>query len=463
MNSGYVLAGFETLGAIIDRFMKNENSDTSFFKREDIANVFNSSCNKFLHSYGQNFKGKKNHDKHSAAEANVLKECRSFGFFDKSIFVVDSGGFQISIGMLNGQEAQILQKIYYEFLVDYYDVYDRAFILDIPPGPGCNVFKSFDDVYRMNFESYNTARNLPDKVREKVIYIHHFRTPKLWDIYTDLLNHEEMFNAFKYHATGGIVANAGSDTAIPCIIYVLPLISLLNQAIKFKRTELHYHILGGATYRDVLFYELFKKVVKEEHNIDLHITYDSSGIFKGLMIGRTIPIIDGDVITKIDLRTECLNEIFTKDRGLTSEGTNAEVYIKRLNKFARENNLKEITRTEIYNLETGTFFNEFRIYSMLYMISIYKDIEESFRKKADELYPIYKSGDLELFNHEINIITRNINGGKMSRKQKSKSTSISRSLDMLRNLDENYCHYIVNKSLSKDEFVDLTNDKLIKF
>ena len=51
----------------------------------------------------------------------------------------------------------------------------------------------------------------------------------------------------------------------------------------------------------------------------------------------------------------------------------------------------------------------------------------------------------------------------MSRKQKSKSTSISRSLDMLRNLDENYCHYIVNKSLSKDEFVDLTNDKLIKF
>jgi hypothetical protein len=179
MNSGYVLAGFETLAAIIDRFMKGENKDNSFFKREDIANIFNNGCNKFLHSYGQNFKGKKNYVKHSASEANVLKECRSFGFFEKSNFIVDSGGFQISVGALNEQESKVLLKIYYEFLKDYNEVYDRAFILDVPPGPGCKVFKSFDDVYDLNFESYNTARNLPDKTREKIIYIHHFRTPKL--------------------------------------------------------------------------------------------------------------------------------------------------------------------------------------------------------------------------------------------------------------------------------------------
>ena len=457
MENSYVLAGFETLAAILDRFMKNENKDNSFFTRKDISNIFNNGCNKFLHSYGQNFKGKKNYNKHSASEANVLRECRSYGFFENSTYILDSGGFQISVGMLNEQESNTLLKIYYEFLKDYSDVYDRAFILDVPPGPGCKVFKSFDDVYRMNFESYNTARNMPDNVREKIIYIHHFRTPKLWDIYTELLNHDDMFNAFKYHATGGIVANSGSDTAIPCIIYVLPLISLLNQAIKFKRTELHYHILGGATFRDVLFYELFKKVVKEEHNIDLHITYDSSGIFKGLMIGRTIPILEGETIRKLDLRTDCL------DKRFSIEGMNIEVYMKRINEFARENNISEINRTEIYNSETGTFYNEYRIYSMLYMISLYKKVEETFRNKANELYPIYKSGNLELFNHDVNIITRNINGGKMSRKQKSKTNSISRSLDMLKNLDENYCHYIVNKSLSKDEFIDLTNDKLIKF
>jgi len=457
MNSGYVLAGFETLAAIIDRFMKNENLDNRFFTREDISNVFSNSCNKFLHSFGQNFRDKKKYDTYNKNEANLLKTVRSYGFFQTSEFIEDSGGFQASVGLLSRDETKILMKIYYEFLKDYYDVYDRAFILDIPPGPGCKIFTSFDDVNQLNFESYNTARNLPDKVRGKVIYIHHFRTPKLWDIYTNLLNHEDMFNQFKYHATGGIVANQGSDTSIPCIIYVLPLISLLNQAIKFKRTELHYHILGGATYRDVLFYELFKKLVKEEYNIDLYITYDSSGIFKGLMIGRTIPILEGELIKKLDLRTECLNKNFG------SEGNNVEVFRKRLNQFARENNLKEIERTEIYSPETGTFYNEYRIYSMLYMISLYKDIEESFRKKADILYPIYKSGDLGLFNLEINNITRNINSGKMSKKQKSKSTSISRSLDMLKNLDEEFCHYIVNKFLSKDEFVELTNDRLIKF
>jgi hypothetical protein len=97
------------------------------------------------------------------------------------------------------------------------------------------------------------------------------------------------------------------------------------------------------------------------------------------------------------------------------------------------------------------------------MISLYSKIEEMFRKKADELYPIYKSGDMETFNREINHITRNINAGKLSRKQTSKSTAISRSLDMLKNLDEDYSHHIVNKFLSKDEFIDLTNDKLVMF
>jgi hypothetical protein len=437
--------------------MKNENIDNAFFKREDISNIFNNGCNKFLHSYGQNFKGKKKYDKYSLSEAGILKECRGYQLFDDSTFIIDSGGFQISVGLLNEKESKTLLKIYYEFLKDYSDVYDRAFILDVPPGPGCKVFETFGDVYRMNFESYNTARNLPDKVREKVIYIHHFRTPKLWDIYTDLLNHEEMFNAFKYHATGGIVANSGSDASIPCIIYVLPLISLLNQAIKFKRKELHYHILGGATFRDVLFYELFKKLVKEEHDIDLHITYDSSGIFKGLMIGRTIPILDGEIIKKLDLRTDCLDKRFNK------EGVNVEVFKNRLNQFAKENNIKELDKKEIYNPETGTFYNEFRIYAMLYMISLYSKVEEMFRQKADILYPLYKSGEMETFNRETNSITRNINAGKLSRKQKSKANSISRSLDMLKNLDEDYSHHIVNKFLSKDEFINLTNDKLVMF
>jgi hypothetical protein len=309
----------------------------------------------------------------------------------------------------------------------------------------------------MNFESYTKARKLPQSVRDKIIYIHHFRTPKLWEIYTSLLNHEDMFNDFKYHATGGIVANMGSDMTIPCIIYVLPLIPLINQALKFKRKELHFHILGGATHRDLVFYELFKKVVKEKHDLDLYITYDSSTIFKGFMIGRYIPLLDGDLIRKTDLRTICLPMRFNE------EGTVEEVYMKRINQFARENNLKEINKPEIYNPTTGTFHTDYKIYSMLYMVSLFDDVEKMIREKVDNLYDLYVNGTQHDFSEAVNGVTKNINSGRQSKKQKSKSTAISRSLDMLSNLDEEYCHYIVNKSLAKDEFVELTDNRLMRF
>lgn len=457
MASGYVLAGYETLFSIIDRFIRNPDLYRNQFTKADISKIFTDNCDKFLHSFGSNFKGKKKINKYIQQESEVLTKCRDFGFSENANTIVDSGGFQISVGILNEHESNLLYKIYYEFLEEHVDKYQRAFILDVPPGPGCKIFNNFDDVYRLNFESYMKAKSMPQNVRDKIIYIHHFRTPKLWDIYTSLLNHENMFDSFKYHATGGIVANMGSDISIPCIIYVLPLIPLINQAIKFKRKELHFHILGGATHRDILFYELFKKVVMEEHRIELFITYDSSTIFKGFMVGRYIPIPDGEKVIKMDLRTDCLPMRFN------SEGTVKEVYMKRINEFAVENNLKEIIRNEIYDPNTGTFYEDYRMYSMLYMISFYDKVEKMFREKTDNLYEIYKSGDLATFTGEINTITKNINSGRMSKKQTSKSTAISRSMDMLKNLDENYCKYIVNKFLSKDEFVDLTDKRLLRF
>jgi hypothetical protein len=146
------------------------------------------------------------------------------------------------------------------------------------------------------------------------------------------------------------------------------------------------------------------------------------------------------------------------------EGTVVEVYKKRINEFARENNLKEIPSTkDIYNSDTGTFYNDYKIYSMLYMISLFDYVEKMFRSRVDDLYELYMSGELADFTEDVNGITKNINSGRQSKKQKSKTTAISRSLDMLVKLDEEYCQYIVNKSLAKDEFVELTNNRLLRF
>lgn len=453
MASGYTVAGCETLMTIIDNFMLNKKNDfNNHFTREDISNFFGSVCNRFLHSYGQNFRGKKEYVTYNQREANLFKKIRSSKFFESSNLIADSGGFQASIGLISKVETDILLDQYYRFLTDYIDVYDYGFILDIPPGPGCKIFDTFDQVYEKNLESYVKAASLPDEVKKKIIYIHHFRTPKLWEIYTKILRDNDLYSHFENFGTGGIVANSAGDSDIPCIIYVLPLIPLLNETIKHKRKFLNFHVLGGATYRDLLFYEIFKIHVKKIHDIDLHITYDSSGLFKGLMIGRYFCALDNDQIKKVNLKTEKLNQKFSEN------GTSVlEIVRNLLHGLSTKYNFRDIPITEIYSDKTGTFHEEIKVYLMLFMLEFYSEMENLLKSKMEEIYPFYESGEIEIFKSRLEQITININEGKISRKQKSKSNSIVKSMEMLTNLDESYCQHVVSTCLSKDEFINLTD------
>lgn len=446
--SGYVLAGFETLATIVNNFIKNSKDRyIDNFSRQDISNFLSNTCSGFLHSYGQNFsENKKDHNK---SEAELYRKCRETGLFDKSDFITDSGGFQISIGKFDRKVADLLMSMYYGFLEEYHEVLDKAFILDVPPGPGCKIFENFDDVYKLNLESYLRAKNLPEEVRRKIIYIHHFRTPKLWEIYTKILRDNDLFSEFEFHGTGGIVANMTSDTTIPCIIYILPMIPLLNEVKKHNRNYLNFHILGGSSFRDILFYELFKLHIKKIHNINTTITFDSSGLFKGLMIGRYMSFFHDGILRKADLRSDTLNQRFSGSYKII------DVYKSELNRLASKNGFKELDITEIYDGEAGTFFEEIKVYSMFYMLNQFAEIQDLMRNEAKLIYPLYENKEFERFTDEITRITQMLNGGRITKKQKAKSYSVIRSLDTLTNLDEEYCLYLVNKFLSKDEFSDL--------
>lgn len=461
--SGYILAGFETLATIIDMFMDGRRGRfNNNFTRDDISRFLADTCSGYLHSYGQNFSNKKKYGKYSQTEANMYKQCRDMGIFDNCNFVVDSGGFQISVGQLSRKESELLlNNMYYDFLVDHYDVYDSAFILDVPPGPGCEIFHNFQDVYNLNMASYQKAKVLPEHVRKKLIYVHHFRTPKLWEIYTKILRDGEMFPAFEHHGTGGIVANMASDMSIPCIIYVLPLIPLINEAKKYGRSYLNFHILGGANFRDVLFYELFKITVKKYHNIDLTITYDSSGPYKQVMHARFLNVLDDQgYMRKMNIKSNNLHLKFMPERTVT------EKYQEILNEMSDQYGFKRLDIDGVYGMYenrskimTETFHHEVKAYSILYALSIYPVIQAQMQEFAHRVFPIYESGELELFYKECFDVTRHINQGKLTKKQKIKAYSIPRSLDMLKELDEDYCQHIVNKYLSKDEFTELNGKK----
>ena len=452
--SGFVLAGFETLSNITDNFIKNTKGRyNNNFTREDISNFFSKTCSGFLHSYGQTFAGKRNYSKHSKIEAQLFQNCRSTGFFDNSEFFVDSGGFQVSIGKLSRDEAILLSKMYYEFLEKYYEVYDRAFILDVPPGPGCEIFHNFEDVYKWNLSSYTIAANMPKYVKDKIIYIHHFRTPKLWEMFMKILKDYDMFSNFNYHGAGGMTANLSSDVSIPCVVYVLPLTPLLNECKKINRSYLHFHILGIATFRDIFFYELFQKHVKKKHGIDLIITYDSAVIYKGLMTGRSLYIRDDNVMRKVDIKSLQLNRPFKN--GLKV----ADVYKNSLAKLSNKYGFKIVGGDGIYNDKTGTFFEEIKVYTMMYVLDQFLEVQNMFRELVEIVYPMYESGNVEDFTREIIHITRDLNNRKITKKQRVKAISIVKSLDMLTNLDEDHCEYVIKRSLGKDEFSELDSER----
>jgi hypothetical protein len=452
VQSGYILAGFETLATIVDNFFKGKRGRfENNFTRDQISHFLANIGSGFLHSYGQDFPGKKKYGKYNQKEYDLFKKCRDMRIFDGCTLIADSGGFQISIGKLTRVESELLFQMYYEWLEQSYKVFDKAFILDIPPGPGCEIFHDFKDVHDLNLKSYQIARNMPEYVKEKLVYVHHFRTPKLWEIYLRLLRENEFFPDFEYHGCGGIVANMSGDMSIPCVIYVLPLIPLINEAIKYGKDYLNFHILGGANFRDILFYELFRITVKETHNIDLNITYDSSGIYKQVMHARfvNVPNEFGHV-KKMNIKSDNLDKQFFKERY-----TVEQMFEKVLNECARKYGFKEISVDGVYDDVTNTFHEDVKVYSILYTLGIYAQLQEGMREFAKESFPIYDSGNIEEFNAMCLETTRVLNQGKITKKQRIKSHSISKSLDMLKSLDEDYCKYIVDTCLAKDEFVEL--------
>ncbi|HQC61367.1 MAG TPA: hypothetical protein PLA60_03310 [Candidatus Pacearchaeota archaeon] len=448
----YVVAGMKSFGSILEKFLSDDHFK-DYMSAEKISNFLKENCNKFLYSYGQHFDKRKDYSKYNQMIYSLFYKNRMTPFFNGCEFIVDSGAFQISTGQLNKKECDILQDLYYDFLANFTDIYERAFILDIPLGPECQLENTSKNLYDLNRRSYEKASSLPDNVRDKIIYVHHFRTPKTWEIYTKILDELELFDKFKYHATGGIVINMSGDLSIPCIIYILPLVQLINRAKKANKTKLNFHILGGSSFKDVLFYELFRKVVKEKHKIDLVITYDSSAIFKSLIVGRNFYVIDdeNDIIRKLNLRS------FSLPLNYGYKKSTFEIFKEEINKLCNKYDFKFVDRDHLYDPETGTFYLDYRIYAIFYILSVYNDLEKRMEKFADSIYPLFASNDQQGFNDEISRMMIALNHGKITRKQTVKTNSIFKSLKILSDLDEDYCKYIVNKHLEKDEFIDVNN------
>lgn len=458
-NAGnYVLAGVDTfvtlLGGFIDKHSKELGKD--YFDDKKLSYFLNNTINRYLLSYGTglSYKSKKLNKKQSIKIQKMLDVVTERDFMKETKIYMDSGGFQVAMGAVKTNDMPTFITMYHDFIKNNIDKVSYFFNLDLPPGPESNgVFSDYNQLEKLNRLSYQTSQNLPQNIKDKMIYIHHFRTPNLYRTWNKFLFDEDLANGFVNMGTGGIVANMGSDMRIPIIVYTIPLSSVLKWAKNKKLKKFNFHILGGANFIDIVYHKLFSYHIKQYHNIDVNITYDSSAVFKGLTVGRFIAVMKkNNSLVKMDLRSKTLH--------LNFDGSSIEDTVYRLvNEIASIYNFIKLKSKDepIYDKERNTFHRATYMYLIMYVLKLYRDLENLADKFVKQIYPLYKNNNIEKFDFKCKEFTRNLNQGKLSKKQLIKSYSIYKSLKILENLDEDYNKYLVDKFMSADDMSNVSN------
>jgi len=459
--SNYVIAGGDCICSLFSNFIAKHN-DPKFFDDESLKAVFHNTIDRFLYSFGTGLsytskKISKNHVKRISRIVDTIKSCK---FMDDCNLYIDSGGFQVAMGAIEPNDMPLFIELYHNFLVDNSDKYEKAFSLDLPPGPTSSVFKSYNQIEELNRTSYNMVKSLPQNVKDKMLYIHHFRTPSLYETWHRFLWDENMAEGCKNFATGGIVASSSTDLAIPIIIYTIPLSEVLKYAIQNNMQSFDFHVLGGANFIDIFYHKLFSYHIKQVHNIDVRITYDSSTIFKGLAIGRFCPVFKSDgILHRLDLHSNTLHLKY--DGNLTAE----DVIYNEMNNIANHCGLGTLNPelNPIYDLERNTFNRAVHMYLMMCIMNTYRQAELYCDEYVQNIYPLYRDDKIDEFDKKCNEIASKFNQGKLTKKMQVKSYSVYKSLQILTDLNMEYNRFLINKFMSNDDNSSMIGDGLLTF
>lgn len=459
----YIVAGSDCFVSLLGNFM-DKHGGSDYFDDDKVNTLLHNSTNRFLYSYGTglSYKTRKLSNKHGARISREVNKIVSRSLMRNTKLYIDSGGFQVAMGAVETKNMPLFIKQYHDFLNDNHKNFSHAFSLDLPPGPtsSSDIFESYQQIENLNRMSYNMSVELPKEIKDKMLYIHHFRTPSLYDTWSRFLWEENLAEGFNNFATGGLVANMATDTAIPVIIYVIPLSEILNYALANNKTKFNFHVLGGANFIDVFYHKLFSYHIQRVHGIEVNITYDSSAIFKALAIGRFIPVFKDDgTLVKMDLKSKSLHLRFEKDISIRDK-----VY-QLTNEIAENYGFKKLSPESepIYNKESGTLTRSVHMYLICYMLRIYRELELISQDVVESIYPLYEQGQQDEFDKICYDLGRDFNQGKRTRKQKAKIASIYRSLKILTDMDRDYNKYLINKFMYSDDVSSMAGGGSLKF
>jgi hypothetical protein len=279
---GYVLAGIPSL-------YSKYTIDEDFPFKQNIKLMGQNTIGKGLYSYGSeliNLSKRKTKPKINDYNKKINKYIKQIkrkrlDFTPNMKFFLDSGGFQAIGGYLNKEQMKDFAHQYIDFLIEYKDDYDHAFILDLPAFD--SQLKSTKDIYDINKYSYQLFHDLPLDIQHKLIYVYHFGLPRVNDIWYRFFQ-EGVADGIEtdYYSIGGLVGRRPSDTNLPYINYALPLYNTLKYNIDKGRKYMKFHILGVGTYYLGVFFAFLKKLLKDKYDFVLDPTFDATSPIKHL-------------------------------------------------------------------------------------------------------------------------------------------------------------------------------------
>lgn len=449
----YVIASGDCICNFFGRFLKNYN-DQNVFNSDQVKSFLLDNVNRLLYSFGSGISTKSHSVSASRIEkiAKVLKMMRDCPFTNESKLFVDSGGYQVGcMGYVPMEDVPKFVDIYAKFLETKHEYFDMAFAMDIPVVKG-GVFKNYNQVEDVNRYSYRKMFALPQNVKDKMFYIHHFITPRLYQIWSKFMWNEGLADGFTNFSVGGVVSGAGSDHTIPLVTYAIPLSDIVKYCKNKGIMKFNFHLLGGASYSEIFYHKLFTYHIKKVHDIDVNITYDSSTLFKGIAVGRCTRYFKSDGnLYPMDLHSTYLHLKYDKAK------TVEDCIYESMNDIADRYGMKHLNPVDFPIYQNDTYHRAIHMFLMMHEMRIFRLMEMYSELAAPELYKLYEQGKFLEFGDECANFIKRFNHGVLSEKINLKCSNLSRSLDILTKCDQDYNKHLVDKYMCNDDVASMLN------
>ena len=264
----YVVAGGSTVSRGIKSLIENK-----IWTIDDVNKFLEKTTNLYLSSIGESLSKKQtfNKDRFVKQVVKSYQQTYNVPWFRNVGKVIDSGGYQISIGYIREEDIESFIDAYIELLL-HPDV-----------GGSCEYMLTLDIVadypYIKTKESLDKLNRLAlDKIIQHdtsyVYFVYHFVNPRLESFWWELLS--DYFSFFQHYSVGGLVAFA-RHSDFPFNIYSLPLLKILQK--KLEKQDFRpfcFHILGVSSFTDIFSFIVLEKYLRLVYDIEVSINYDST-------------------------------------------------------------------------------------------------------------------------------------------------------------------------------------------